>query len=121
MHKPWPAKLYRPGLHTAAVAMVDPAAQANPGAQVPEHAADVRPADDPNTPAGHIRHSLAPASEYCPAGHCTAVALVDPAGQACPALHPPLQLTDARPSSLPNDPAGHNPLHAAEGRPGVAP
>ena len=37
----------------------------------------------------------APASEYRPAGHAAAVALVDPAAQKYPAVQAPVQLGDA--------------------------
>ncbi len=50
---------------------------------VPVHAAvdDARPGVVPNVPDGHPMHSAYPEGLYCPAGHMTAVLVVDPAGQ----------------------------------------
>ena len=53
-------------------------------------------------------HELAPPALYVPLPHLTAVALVEPAGQAYPAAHTPLQLLLDRPVAAPKTPAGHN-------------
>ena len=50
-------------------------------------------------------HAAAPTSEYCPGAHDTAVAFVDPAGQAYPALQFPVQSAVINPDVLPNRPA----------------
>ena len=61
---PAPLKLYWPALHTEAVELVDPAAQAYPAVHSPLHDALVSPDVAPNVPAGHALHTPAPASEY---------------------------------------------------------
>jgi hypothetical protein len=81
VHEPWPPTLYVPGRHMNAAALVDPAAQACPAVQLPLHTADVRPGTAPNRPAAQGAHDAAPASEYVPLGHTTAMVLVDPEGQ----------------------------------------
>ena len=43
---------------------------------------------------------------YCPAGHTTAVALVDPGGHAYPAAQPPLHAADGRAPVDPKVPPG---------------
>jgi hypothetical protein len=113
LHDPAPVRLYVPEEHTDAVLDVDPAAHAYPALHSPEHAADVRPSDDPKVPAGHSVHTPAPDTLYRPATHWAAVALVDPAGHAYPAVHIPLQADEIRPDVAPNVPAGHRPEHAA--------
>jgi hypothetical protein len=89
-----PDRLYVPGRHIAAVAMVDPDAHAYPAAQRPLHAGDVTPAADPYVPPGHAVHDPAPPSLYVPASHSTAIGLVDPASHAYPAAHAPEHAAD---------------------------
>lgn len=62
MHAP-PTEAMRPAAHGAACAVVLPARQA---AQGPEQAAEARPAELPNVPAGQSEQMLAPASENVP-------------------------------------------------------
>ena len=81
--------------------MTDPAAQAYPAVQAPEHAADVRPAVAPKTPAGHRVHDPAPPLLYLPGVHTTAVADVLPAWHAYPGTHSPEQAADASPDCAP--------------------
>ena len=52
LHTPAPARLYRPALHTAAVALVDPDTHACPALQLPVHMASTSPAA-PHVPAVH--------------------------------------------------------------------
>ena len=77
----------------------------------------------PNRPTGHGLHAdaagreyhpaaqslqfAAPGAEYRPAAHGTAVAFIDPAPQAYPAAHCPLQLAVASPVTSPYVPGGH--------------
>jgi len=105
VHDDAPDRLYVPAGHTDAVGLVDPATHAYPVLQLPEHDADVRPADAPCKPAGHGVHRDAPDRLYVPAGHTDAVRLVDPATHAYPALQFPLQLADVRPADAPYRPA----------------
>jgi hypothetical protein len=155
VHEPWPSKLYVPGRHINAVALVDPATHACPAAQLPLHAGDDSPCSAPNRPAAHKMHDAAPASEYLPAAQTDAVALVDPSAQAYPAAQLPLHAADGSPGTAPYrpaaqdvhdddpaseylpaghtdavalvDPAAHAypaaqlPLHAADDRPATAP
>lgn len=116
-----PPALYVPGWHTNAVGTTDPAGHAYPGEHVPEHNALVRPGVDPKVPAGHKTHVPAPAREYDPAGHCTAVALVEPAGHAYPAEQFPEHAALVRPETAPKDPAGHSPEHVGTVRAGPEP
>ncbi len=108
VHPAAPGPLYWPAGHSTAVALVDPAGQAYPAVQLPLHT-DVAPAAELNVPAGHAEHDAAPASLYCPAGHCTAVALVEPTGHAYPGLQVPLHPTEAltAPITAPNVPPAH--------------
>ena len=96
--------------------MVDPATHAYPAAHGPLQFAVALPLTLPYSPALHAVHTLAPAKLYCPALHCTAVALVDPAAHAYPAAHGPLQLLFVAPLTFPYRPASHTPL-----QPGPAP
>jgi hypothetical protein len=100
-----PVRLYWPAGHVTAVALVDPAGHAHPALQLPEHPADAIAAVMPYSPALQLVQLPAPVRLYWPAGHVTAVALVDPSGHAYPAVHDPLQegLLDA-----PNRPEPHN-------------
>ena len=66
-------------------------------------------------------HTPAPASEYVPAGHIDAVALVDPATHANPASQLPLQLADDIAAVAPYRPAAHADVHAAVVSPVVFP
>jgi hypothetical protein len=104
-----------------AVELVDPAGQAYPDVQGPVQAAVVRPVVVPKTPAGHgavhdavVRPCVEPyrpaaqgmqdpdpAVAYCPARHWEAVALVDLAGQAYPAMQLPLHAADVKPMLAP--------------------
>ena len=84
-----------------------------PGGHGAVQPAVVRPAELPYTPAGHSVHAPAPARLYCPAAHRVAVADVDPAGQAYPAMHAPLQLDPVSPPTDPNLPTVHAPLQLA--------
>jgi hypothetical protein len=82
--------------------------------QVPVHAswAVVRPGVVPKRPAGHPVHAGAPPRLNCPAGHRAAVADVDPATHAYPAVQYPVHRAEARPVVAPYVPAGHL-VHAA--------
>ena len=53
----------------------------DPAAHGPVHDALLIAAVPPYRPCGHATHADAPANEYCPAGHGTAVALGEPASQ----------------------------------------
>ncbi len=117
VHTPCPPTLNFPGRHAAAVAFVDPAAHAYPGAHMPGQEFDDRPGAALNCPAGHAPVQFAVASPlpvpkrpagqsrqapdpdtlYRPAPQTSTVALVDPDGHACPALQFPLQLALVRP------------------------
>lgn len=128
---------YRPMGHVNAVPLVDPAGQAypalqfavhegavapalapkTPAAQGPEQPAVVRPLVAPKVPGGQGLHTAAPPVEYLPGPHRVAVALVDLAGQACPAAHCPEQAAEVRAEAAPNTPAGqsvHRPAPAKE-------
>ncbi len=103
---------------------------AYPALQFPEHAAVVKPVVDPKVPPGHAAvHALefkAVVDPYRPAGHpvhCPALALlywpaaqgiavafVDPAGHAYPAVQFPLQLATVMPAVAPKKPAAQT-LH----------
>jgi hypothetical protein len=52
-------------------------------------------------------HDPAPARENLPTGHVACVALVEPAGQACPAEQGPLQDALGKADVAPKVPAGH--------------
>ena len=116
-----------PAPHRTALAFVDPAGHAYPGAHGPLQLLVIAPVTSPYRPASHgplqpavalpltlpyspalqATHTLAPVKLYCPALHCTAVAFVDPAGHAYPATHVPLQLLFVSAATLPNTPGGH--------------
>jgi len=117
VHNPAPDKLYVPAGHTDTVALVDPATHAYPALQLPLQLADVRPADAPYRPVGHIVHDPAPGKLYSPAPHIDAVAFVDPAGHAYPAMQFPLHTDVVSPCVAPNLPAGHKDVHDAEVKP----
>ncbi len=96
-----PGKLKVPGAHTAAVALVEPVEQAYPAVQGPLHAGDVKAVVAPYRPAGQAEQTLAPAREYVPGPHLTAVPLVEPAGHACPALQEPEHVDTVSPTVAP--------------------
>jgi hypothetical protein len=116
VHTPAPPTLNLPSGHISAVALVDPATQKYPAVQLPLHAALDISFTPPYVPAGHALHEPAPPTLYCPAAHIAAVPLVDPAGQAYPALQLPLHPALDRPAVAPYVPAGHAPLQLAVGR-----
>jgi hypothetical protein len=118
LHAGEPARLNCPGWQASAVAVTDPGGHAYPAAHAALQAL-ARAVPLLHVPAAHAVHAGAPAKLYRPGGQASAVALVDPAGQAYPpaqgALHaltravPPLQV-----------PAGqslHAPAPAALNRP----
>jgi hypothetical protein len=113
--------LYWPGMHTAAVAFVDPAAHAYPALQGPLHAGLDRPLAAPYRPGLQLLQVPTPPTLYWPGPQMVAVALVDPGAQAYPALHGPLHAGLDRPLAAPYLPAGHDPLQAAVGSPVVLP
>ena len=94
-------RLYRPMPHMAAVAFVDPATQAYPALQFPLHVGNDCPGVSPNTPAGQSAHCPAPDRLYRPTPHMVAVALVDPATHAYPALQFPLHVSAVTPVADP--------------------
>ncbi len=96
-------------------AVVAPEEPQVPALHKPVHAADVRPDTFPYLPPGQLAHALAPDKLYCPAGHKTAVELVDPSGQAYPAEQLPEQPAVTSPVVAPYKPAGHgeHPLEPA--------
>ena len=63
----------------------------------------------------------APVRLYCPAAQVAAVAVVDPATQAYPAVHWPVHVAAVRPVVEPYLPASHGPVHADDVRPAVEP
>ena len=66
---------------------------------------------------GHDVQLPAPLELYCPTAHITAVALVDPAGHAYPALHAPSHSDHDDPALPPYSPAGQfvqDPAEACE-------
>jgi hypothetical protein len=83
--------LYFPGGHRTAVELVDPTGHAYPAKHAPLHSAlpKALTAGSNHTPPGHAMHAADPARLYLPAGHTEAVAFVDPAGHAYPALQSP--------------------------------
>lgn len=66
-------------------------------------------------------HAAAPTALNCPGPHNTAVALVEPAGHAYPAVHSPEQAAEVSPGVAPYTPPGHSPEHDALYSPGLAP
>ncbi len=77
------------------------------------HAAVDKPDEEPNNPAAHSVHALAPAALYLPALHCAAVAFVDPVAHAYPAVHVPEQDAVDKPAVEPKKPAAHS-VHVEE-------
>ncbi len=82
---PAPASLNWPAGHTTAVALVDPAGHACPAAHTPVHSA-VCAVAEPHFPGAQAVQDPAPGPLYRPAVHVLALALVDPAGHAYPAV-----------------------------------
>jgi hypothetical protein len=121
VHTPAPAREYLPSGHSNAVAVDDPAAHAYPAAQFPVHVATAIAVVPPKRPAGHREHDPSPTRLYRPVGHVNAVALVDPAAHAYPAVQFAVQVDTVRPAVDPNRPGSQRPVQAAEGRPAVAP
>jgi hypothetical protein len=101
VHADAAAREYWPAGHTAAVADVEPAGQTYPAVQGPLQAAEPNAAVAPYRPAAHWVQEPAPAREYWPAAHGVAVADVDPAGQAYPAVHGPEQVAAVSPAASP--------------------
>ncbi len=101
LHTAEPAREYCPAGQMHAVALVDPATQAYPAVQLPEQAVVVRPAVAPYKPAAHGLHVPAAPRLNVPGAQTTAVALVDPSGQAYPGLQPPEQDGTDRPAAAP--------------------
>ena len=101
--------------------MVDPTKQKYPAAQDPLQLDTAIAAVDPYRPAAQSTHTLAPLSEYLPAGHANAVAFVDPATQMYPALQLPVHPGDDRPDVDPYNPAAHGAVHDAAPILAVAP
>jgi hypothetical protein len=60
-----------------AVELVDPDGQLYPALQAPEQVAVVRPAVDPNRPAGQAEQEVMLAVEYVPAAHRSFAASVE--------------------------------------------
>ena len=75
------------------------------------HAAVVSPVVLPYDPGGHAVQKPDPLRLYVPSGHSIAVAFVDPATHAYPALQLPLHDAFARPLAAPYRPA-LQPVHA---------
>jgi hypothetical protein len=107
MHDAAPARAYVPAAQMEAVALEEPAGQEYPALQLPEQAEDVMAAVEPNRPAAQSVQVPDEAELHWPAAHVTAVAEVDPAGQANPAVQGPVQEDTLRPVELPKRPAGH--------------
>ncbi len=93
---------YHPaGQDGAGVEVLEPGVHTYPAAHGPVHAGEVRPTLFPYTPAGHSEHTPEPATLYRPMGRCCAVGVVDPAGQAYPAVQLPLHVGDVWPAVAP--------------------
>ena len=92
----------------------DPPGHAYPAVQLPVQAAEGRPLVAPYVPPGQSVQTAAPAWEYVPAGQTDAVALVDPAAHAYPAVQFPVHDDAARPDDDPYRPASQGPLQAEE-------
>jgi hypothetical protein len=116
-----PGRLYLPAGHTIAVALVEAAGQVYPALHSPLQLAEGMAADAPYSPATQSVHTLAPVKLYRPAGHTEAVAEVDPATHANPALQLPSQVDVVSPDTDPNRPASQGPLQLAVGMPDVEP
>ncbi len=121
VHTPDPDTLYFPTGHTTAVADTDACTQMYPALQLPLHPAVDRPLVPPYSPAAQSTHAPHPDSEYRPGGQMDAVALVDPATHAYPAVQLAVQLDTDKPDTDPYRPASHGPVQAAVDMAVVAP
>ena len=103
-----PAAPYRPAsqgpTHWALVWAVVPY---RPAAQLPVQADVVRPAVAPYRPAAQSVQTPEPATEYLPATHSSAVALVEAAAQAYPAVQLPVHVATVMALVAPYRPAAH--------------
>ena len=81
----------------------------------------VRPGLAPYRPAAQLLHDPAPPTLYEPTPHIAAVALVDPAAHAYPALQFPVHVAFTMPDAAPYTPAAHGPVHAVVFRLAVSP
>ena len=72
------------------------------------HAAVGSPVLLPYSPALQLLQEPAPASEYLPTLQIAAVGVTDPATHAYPAVYSPLHAALGRPVVAPNVPAGHD-------------
>ena len=115
------------------MALTDPATQKCPALQFPLQLPSDIPATDPYSPAGHAAvqlgvvrpllfpnrpaaqsvHTLCPPTLNFPGPHTTAVALVEPAGHACPALQLPLQDATDMADVAPNWPTAQRHGHGS--------
>jgi hypothetical protein len=93
--------------------LADPAGHAYPAVQVSLHG-DTLATTPLKVPAAHREHTEAPARLNVPGVQTDAVALLDPARHAYPALQTPLHAALLAPAN-PNLPLGQGPLHADEG------
>jgi hypothetical protein len=75
----------------------------------------------PNLPPGQMVQDSAAARLNLPAGHATAVELVELTGHAYPAVQFPEHAAVVSPDDDPKVPAGHGAVHDADGKPPVAP
>jgi hypothetical protein len=87
----------------------------------PVHVATVIIAVAPYLPATQGVQVPAPVRLYCPAAQVAAVAVIDPATQAYPAVQAPVHVDTVRPVVEPYLPASHGPEHTAVVRPVVEP
>ena len=101
VHTLAPARLYLPAGHTITVALVEAAGQAYPAAHDPLQLALDMAAVAPYRPVLQLVHTAAPAKLYRPAGQAAAVALVDPATHAYPALQSPVHVEETCPVLAP--------------------
>ena len=83
-----------------------------PPKHAPVHDATPTAAVLPYRPALQFVHVPAAARLYCPAGHVTWVALMDPAGHAYPAVQFPEHAAVASADTFPKVPGGHK-VHTA--------
>ncbi len=113
------------------MALVDPATQKYPALHAPLHDDDPTPLTAPYVPAGHsavhngtdrpvvspyrpalqLVQTPAPPTLNLPVPQMAALPLVDPGTQAYPALQLPVHAADGRPAVAPYEPAGQR-LHA---------
>jgi hypothetical protein len=88
-----PESAYLPAAHLALTGLreTDPTGQEYPASHGPEHVAFGMAGVAPYRPAGHTLQEPAEERLKVPGAQATALELVDPAGQAYPARHGPLQ------------------------------